>query len=59
MTTIVLTAEDGTELAHVVFVGTADDYEFELDELFDHLDDDRGLPLRRSDAEVRQSRSRR
>ena len=33
-----LTAEDGTEAAHVVFVGTADDYEFELDELFVNLD---------------------
>jgi hypothetical protein len=38
VTTIVLTADDGTEAAHVVFVGTADDYEFELDELFDSLD---------------------
>ncbi|MGY4654294.1 hypothetical protein [Mycobacterium sp. URHB0021] len=37
-TTIVLAADDGSEVAHVVFVGTADDYQFGLDELFDHLD---------------------
>jgi hypothetical protein len=38
VTTIVMSADDGGEIAHVVFVGTADDYQFELEELFDHLD---------------------
>ena len=38
VTTIAITADDTGELAHVVFVGTADDYQFELDELFDVLD---------------------
>lgn len=38
VTTIVLTADDDGEVAHVVFVGTAVDYQFDLDELFDHLD---------------------
>lgn len=37
-TTILMTADDGAEVLHVVFVGTADDYEFELEELFSHLD---------------------
>jgi len=37
-TTIVLTAEDTTDIAHVVFVGTADDYQFAFEELFDALD---------------------
>jgi hypothetical protein len=34
-TTILMTSD---QVAHVVFVGTADDYQFDLDELFDHLD---------------------
>lgn len=38
VTTIVLTAEEGGEIAHVVFVGTDDDYQFGLDELFECLD---------------------
>jgi hypothetical protein len=38
VTTIALTSDESGELAHVVFVGTADDYQFEVDELFDHLD---------------------
>lgn len=38
VTTIVVTADDGGEFAHVVFVGTADDYQFDLDELFDAVD---------------------
>jgi hypothetical protein len=38
VTTIVLTAADGGDVAHVVFVGTADDYQFDLDELFDAVD---------------------
>ena len=33
-----MSADDRGEIAHVVFVGTADDYQFELKELFDHLD---------------------
>jgi hypothetical protein len=37
-TTIVMTAEDDADIAHVVFVGTADDYQFELEELFENLD---------------------
>lgn len=35
VTTVVLTAEEGGAIAHVVFVGTADDYQFDFDELFD------------------------
>jgi hypothetical protein len=38
VTSIVMTVDDGGEIAHVVFVGTEDDYQFELDELFEHLD---------------------
>lgn len=38
VTVILLTADDGGEIAHVVFVGTADDYQFNLEELFEHLD---------------------
>ncbi|MGV0850655.1 hypothetical protein [Mycolicibacterium phlei] len=38
VTTIVLTAEDATDIAHVVFVGTADDYQFSFEELFEALD---------------------
>ena len=38
VTVILLTPEDGGEIAHVVFVGTDVDYQFNLDELFDHLD---------------------
>lgn len=38
VTVVVLTPDDGGEIAHVVFVGTDDDYQFNLDELFDHLD---------------------
>ena len=34
VTTVVLTANDGGDVAHVVFVGTADDYQFDLEELF-------------------------
>src|SRR5262245_4994639 len=37
-TTVVLTADEDGEIAHVVFVGTLDDYQFGLDELFDHID---------------------
>ena len=38
VTVVLLTAEDDGEVAHVVFVGTAEDYQFGLDELFSHLD---------------------
>jgi len=38
VTTIWMSADEDAEIAHVVFVGTADDYQFELMELFDHLD---------------------
>ncbi len=38
MTTIVLTADDGADIIHVVFVGTADDYQFGFEELFECLD---------------------
>lgn len=37
-TVILLTPEDDGEVAHVVLVGTDADYQFGLDELFDHLD---------------------
>ena len=37
-TTILMTADDDGDVVHVIFVGTADDYQFDLDELFDHLD---------------------
>ena len=37
-TVVLLTPEDGGETAHVVFVGTSDDYQFNLDELSEHLD---------------------
>lgn len=38
VTTVVLTADDAADVAHVVFVGTADDYQFNFDELFECLD---------------------
>ena len=38
VTTIVLTADDGGDVAHVVFVGTADDYQFDFEELFASID---------------------
>ncbi|MBY0288994.1 MAG: hypothetical protein K2X52_17935 [Mycobacteriaceae bacterium] len=37
VTTIAMTSDD-TDVVHVVFVGTADDYQFGLDELFENLD---------------------
>lgn len=37
-TVVLLTPEDDGQVAHVVFVGTDDDYQFGLEELFDHLD---------------------
>ncbi|BBX19007.1 hypothetical protein CRI77_23700 [Mycolicibacterium duvalii] len=37
-TVVLLTPEDGGETAHVIFVGTADDYQFGLEELFEYLD---------------------
>lgn len=38
VTTIALAADDDGEIAHVVFVGSIDDYQFGLDELFEYLD---------------------
>jgi hypothetical protein len=38
VTTIVLTADDGGDVAHVVIVGTTDDYQFDVDELFDSVE---------------------
>lgn len=37
VTTVVLTADDAADVAHVVFVGTADDYQFNFEELFECL----------------------
>lgn len=37
-TVILLSPDDSGETAHVVFVGTAADYQFNLDELFEHID---------------------
>ena len=37
VTTIAMTSEEA-DVVHVVFVGTADDYQFGLDELFENLD---------------------
>jgi hypothetical protein len=37
VTTIVMTSDDA-DVVHVVFVGTSDDYQFDLEELFDNLD---------------------
>jgi hypothetical protein len=33
-----MTSDDGCEVPHVVFVGTADDYQFDLEELFEHIE---------------------
>ncbi len=38
VTTIVLTANEDGDVAHVVFVGTDADYQFDLEELFEHID---------------------
>ena len=37
VTTIAMTSDDA-EVVHVVFVGTADDYQFGFDELFENID---------------------
>jgi hypothetical protein len=37
VTTVVMTSDDA-EVVHVVFVGTADDYQFGLDEFFEHIE---------------------
>ncbi len=37
-TVVLLTPDDDGQIAHVVFVGTSDDYQFGLEELFDHID---------------------
>jgi hypothetical protein len=38
VTTIAMTPDDGGEVAHVVFVGTAEDYQFDLEELFENIE---------------------
>ncbi|KKE99370.1 hypothetical protein [Mycolicibacterium obuense] len=38
VTVALLTPEDDGEIVHVVFVGTADDYQFGVEEFFAHLD---------------------
>jgi hypothetical protein len=38
VTVALLTPEDDGEIVHVVFVGTADDYQFGVEEFFTHLD---------------------
>jgi hypothetical protein len=37
VTTVVMTSDDA-EVVHVVFVGTADDYQFGLEEFFEHVE---------------------
>jgi hypothetical protein len=37
VTTIAMTSDDA-DVVHVVFVGTADDYQFDLEELFEHIE---------------------
>ncbi len=37
-TVVLLTPDDGGEIAHVVFVGTSMDYQFGLEELFENID---------------------
>lgn len=37
-TVIALLEDEGGEIAHVLLTGTADDYQFDLDELLDNLD---------------------
>jgi hypothetical protein len=37
VTTVVMTSDD-VEVVHVVFVGTADDYQFGLEEFFEHVE---------------------
>ena len=53
MTTIAMTSDDGSEVAHVVFVGTADDYQFDLEELFEHIEVIEAYRLGRSRSGVR------
>ncbi|MGD9618783.1 MAG: hypothetical protein AB7G47_01225 [Mycolicibacterium sp.] len=36
-TVVALIEAEGGEIAHVVFVGSDDDYQFNLEELFDHI----------------------
>lgn len=44
VTTIAMTSDD-VDVVHVVFVGTADDYQFGLEELFENLDAIEGYRL--------------
>ncbi len=37
-TVVALVEAEGGEIAHVVFVGSDDDYQFNLEELFDHIE---------------------
>lgn len=37
-TVVALVETEGGEIAHVVFVGSDDDYQFNLEELFDHIE---------------------
>jgi hypothetical protein len=37
-TVVVLVPDDGGEIAHVILAGAQEDYQFDLDELFEHLD---------------------
>lgn len=37
-TVVALLEDEGGEVAHVLFAGTADDYQFDLDELLENLD---------------------
>lgn len=37
-TVVALLEDEGGEIAHVLLAGTSDDYQFDLEELFDHLD---------------------
>ncbi|MCV7155201.1 hypothetical protein [Mycolicibacterium pyrenivorans] len=37
-TVVLLTPDDGGEIAHVVFVGADEDYQFGLEELFEHIE---------------------
>jgi len=38
VTTVFISAADGGELVHLVLVGTAEDYQFRPDEVFDHVE---------------------
>ena len=52
VTTIAMTSDDA-EVVHVVFVGTADDYQFGLEELFENLEVIEGYRMGEPDPRVR------